>query len=928
MPIRRMGTLKQVAQFASEVSQSTPEEHVAFRRASLTKVSLSSSDTLSGWDSMETGRARLSRLMSNQDAMDPSLRLLMKSSVHSSGLPRPVHSQVLMQVALEEEWQLISCTSLPFTLGLVSLFMAFFSLYHPVSDIWEAEAQLRQQLSTTAHSVSTKNQMYDWMQNQYIPYMWNARHDGQSGNKLLHPKGGLRNTLLAGIELTAMHAAGKPCEDSLARHLWCFSSPATHTRQLAGSRYDHGTNQSSFKSRSRSLRNARNEMLRGPQTWTFPFLPVQASESHVTKHTLPAALGLNEILDAVRAAQNGTTRLIQETTLTLTLRALLQNSNFKSHNFLIFVNIVFFFNRGGNVYAKASIATLLPDNNLSFNKLSTVLGLLWCSCMMLFSAILAFRLISKWKAGTLMRHWKRGWTAFEWVAVVWGWSIVIMVIAEHGAISKLQKALIDYQEEQKTLTNSHEKKGYDIQKVPEFAHLAEEAALISSWIEEVAALFHIVLVGRFFIAIRGQPRLALILNAVTRASVELIHLLLVIFAMFTGYAITGHLLFGDRIASFATPLGAFAACFEILMEKEFDWDQFVGKDPFDMFTSTLWVYSFLVTMVLFLVNVFIAMLISSYEEVRSTQAAQNLLTTSLYTFTRAKARLQKPESGRPAVSSEDMIQAIQDINSDMVFKWMLQDCLDGLDPHYADHLFDVAEVRQNALLNSRAKHMMPEVLGSTFLATEAARKSMETFVTKRRDDGEFDQRDEKTKCPPVLCLPISEEVSDQSKTAQKRTPIESPQFVKVQLKPHLQKQAKLLENLHVQIDQLSNILGQRGVRDIADVVSSQEPHSTPLTAQSSGEMHDVAGGGKLEFERGPSDLLPPLSSVCLPSLLHSVNTSQSCRPPATPCSDPMQEANEKAMDGGDAVDTECKFATLLTKQARKATSKSKAGKFA
>jgi len=73
----------------------------------------------------------------------------------------------------------------------------------------------------------------------------------------------------------------------------------------------------------------------------------------------------------------------------------------------------------------------------------------------------------------------------------------------------------------------------------------------------------------------------------------------VAFPSFLAYAISGNLIFGRRMEVFATVQAAFATCFRIVMECEYDWDT-LSADYF--WTTALWIWTFIVLNVLILLN--------------------------------------------------------------------------------------------------------------------------------------------------------------------------------------------------------------------------------------------------------------------------------------------------------------------------------------
>merc|ERR1719316_1004378 len=95
---------------------------------------------------------------------------------------------------------------------------------------------------------------------------------------------------------------------------------------------------------------------------------------------------------------------------------------------------------------------------------------------------------------------------------------------------------------------------------------------------------------------------------------DLFHLLLVGIVIFIAYVIAGHILFGKRIEEFSTVEGALAYTMQILLQREFDFQRLSMED---FWTVCIWVYTFVILVVLVLVNIVLAMIFDTYGEVRA-----------------------------------------------------------------------------------------------------------------------------------------------------------------------------------------------------------------------------------------------------------------------------------------------------------------------
>merc|ERR1719171_1767224 len=105
-------------------------------------MSVSSSD---GAEAEESGTERLQKALTMETKHKGLFRY-----TNTLGSAVGIEPDVLMRVALEDEWQMVSCASLPFTIVFFVIFMLFFQLHYGVTDIFLAEAALRTKLATPA----------------------------------------------------------------------------------------------------------------------------------------------------------------------------------------------------------------------------------------------------------------------------------------------------------------------------------------------------------------------------------------------------------------------------------------------------------------------------------------------------------------------------------------------------------------------------------------------------------------------------------------------------------------------------------------------------------------------------------------------------------------------------------------------------------
>lgn len=272
----------------------------------------------------------------------------------------------------------------------------------------------------------------------------------------------------------------------------------------------------------------------------------------------------------------------------------------------MFVN--FIFSRGGGIYAEVVIQSLVlkDDKKVVFS------AFVWICTLIGNTIATPGRTCSAWRKGKLMTHLKRSWNLLEWFLIMFGWIIIMAFVMERWSMRKFHEHYSTYSKARKTSPAS-ELESLDIGWMNTIHTNLYNAGLIDSFLVSLVANYHIFLILRFFVASRGQRRLAIVVKTFQHAAIDLVHLFAVVCLFFFAYVMAGHILFGSRMPRFATVEGALAYVIQIVLQKEFDFHK-LSEENF--WTAAVWVYSFVVLVVLVMVNIVLAMIYDHYGEVR------------------------------------------------------------------------------------------------------------------------------------------------------------------------------------------------------------------------------------------------------------------------------------------------------------------------
>ncbi|KAH9111894.1 hypothetical protein AeMF1_013708 [Aphanomyces euteiches] len=128
-------------------------------------------------------------------------------------------------------------------------------------------------------------------------------------------------------------------------------------------------------------------------------------------------------------------------------------------------------------------------------------------------------------------------------------------------------------------------------------------------INNVSACVSLVSVAIVFKYLRLNTRLNMLWTTLRLAAKDLIAFVVIFIFIFFGYAVMGFLLFGNHVREYRSLSGSLASCFQMLLGA-FDFDALASANPV---MSGMFFFSFMIFVVLIVVNMFIAILSEYYS---------------------------------------------------------------------------------------------------------------------------------------------------------------------------------------------------------------------------------------------------------------------------------------------------------------------------
>ena len=140
------------------------------------------------------------------------------------------------------------------------------------------------------------------------------------------------------------------------------------------------------------------------------------------------------------------------------------------------------------------------------------------------------------------------------------------------------------------------------------------------WLHILFCCYSLIILCRFFKAFRAQPRLALVTTTLAHASADLLHLLIVMSAIFISFVFSGIFLLGTHSDDFMNVEFAFNTLFRMMLG-DFDF-----KDISKQHRRSAWIWFvlYMVLITLVMLNMIMAVVLDIYTEVKYWSSGKNI----------------------------------------------------------------------------------------------------------------------------------------------------------------------------------------------------------------------------------------------------------------------------------------------------------------
>eukprot|EP00928_Gymnodinium_smaydae_P007524 TRINITY_DN1269_c0_g4_i1.p1 TRINITY_DN1269_c0_g4~~TRINITY_DN1269_c0_g4_i1.p1 ORF type:complete len:774 (-),score=78.00 TRINITY_DN1269_c0_g4_i1:368-2689(-) len=531
--------------------------------------------------------------------------------------PDCIDRDALKRVVAKQQSQIMRLLSLPFSLLFFCVFAFSVFMHEDITYVYVIESGLRMFLEPGLDEVESIPDVWNYLNKSLIPKLFDQKDlDGNPlESKSQWSEVLMYNQLHGPLVLEQVRSNREPCApgDELLSDMTCFplttdsteayglKSPSIAEPNSADYAFGNVTladrkkyYDGSFIPASESLRRltvvdqSYAEKVSGPRIFRAYIYP-----------NAPYHL-IQEQLNYLR--EKG---WLDEQSKMLHIKGLLFNAEVGRPR-LEQLSITMVFNRGGGVMSHLSLNAVFM---LSYSGLLSMgVDVMYVGMLIIVTAQEIRRACRARRENMLLKHLGQQDTVLELIVVGGGWCC----IACYALLGLMTLPVIARYEE--VIDAQVRDVPADLNSLgQELSSAVDTMVYLKSSIGFIVAEYHLALMFRFFTAFAAQPRLGVVIGTLSKSLIDIFHFLIVLLPTFVAYAITGSLIYGRRLEEFSTFEKSIGTCFKMLLEGEFEWPQ-LSLEHF--YTSLIWTWSFLLLLVLLMLNMVLAIIMDVYTDLR------------------------------------------------------------------------------------------------------------------------------------------------------------------------------------------------------------------------------------------------------------------------------------------------------------------------
>mmetsp|Transcript_68892 Transcript_68892/g.165362 ORF Transcript_68892/g.165362 Transcript_68892/m.165362 type:complete len:787 (-) Transcript_68892:72-2432(-) len=595
----------------------------------------------------------LSRIATVEDKYSQKAAAVMKKLMGAQdGTVIPLETYERVIKGMQERQA--GCLSLPFSLILFLVFSVSSFLHEDITNVFLVESGLRQEFSSGLSEVQGVSSVWSWMQSTLVPTVF--IQEDILGRPL--PPGDFNRVLMYNqlhgpLLMEQSRADEEPCTDSdgIASDMRCFpmdtESSATFGRDVNctfSSTICEYYSSSFSPSQGRRLRQMRPEHM-----GKLPMAKSGSGNYQVMIFPTTEIATIREHIDYLY--QKGWLDIYSKS---LTIKALFLNAEVGRPR-LEHLKVLFSFNRGGGVFYRLTLESLFLQ---PFSGSGSVMADALYVCMLVITVILEIaNVVKALRRRAIGKHFRKGQTWLELSIIVFGFLCIVGYYYQHTLREEVQKALREVIDEDMSAISSGTLVRTDWRSYATIGsqlHDDTDAMIsFSSYLRILVSEYHLLLMVRFFGAFRAQPRLGVVTDTLVTSITDIAHFMVVLIPTFMAFAVSGAFIFGRRLEEFSTFNGAIATCFKMAMEGEYDWPRLSEEH---WWTAAFWVWTFMLLLVLLMLNMVLAIIMDVYTELRQNTAASVTVWQTVF------GGFWRVYHARGWVSAKELVDSIRSFN--------------------------------------------------------------------------------------------------------------------------------------------------------------------------------------------------------------------------------------------------------------------------
>jgi len=269
--------------------------------------------------------------------------------------------------------------------------------------------------------------------------------------------------------------------------------------------------------------------------------------------------------------------------------------------------VIFFLNTGGHIHKVVEPVSFFLHPYIG--PIDYIFDILWAILVLWLFVVEGFDLIIHWWQlgfGTGTAEYMDFGNFVDWMGIIYAFMLAIFWIMQLTRLGDLSETL-------KTGSPTHPGTFQDDATRLKFFGQVDDIVHDTHLFCTLLAVYPFIIVSRFFKAFSSQPRLAMVTNTLSRASVDIFHFGVVFASVFTVFTLSALLLWGQELEYFANFPRAFNTVFRIMLG-DFDWDELheVGRPQ-----AYLWFWTFQWLVNLIMLNMLLAIIMDVYTDVKS-----------------------------------------------------------------------------------------------------------------------------------------------------------------------------------------------------------------------------------------------------------------------------------------------------------------------